>query len=325
MEPHERIMKWRERLVKVFHTSRGHDLLLYLLCLAVSFIFWIFQSLDTEVQRDYDFPFEIDQMPDTATFISPIPHTINVGLQGKGSQLLSYSWGHLPTLKVSFNDYVADQGRWYLPFAKLESRVRDLVGNGILITGIRPDSLRLAYTTLPPEKLPIRIDSEISANLEYVVSGALKANVDSVEVYSQTPLPSSIKSISTETIVRRNLTDTTYVDVKLRTIPGARAVPDRIRVCIPVEALIKKTQTVRIEALGVSNGHGLITFPSKVEVSYLVPISMFKNDEPLHLYVDFNEIIPGHSYLPLHLYNLPSYIRQPSLSVDSVEYLIDRQ
>lgn len=319
------IKEIKERLTEAVHSSRGKDVLLYLLFVCVAFVFWVLLSLDTEVQRDYDVPVVIENVPDSVTFVSNVPPTINIGVQAKGSQLLQYSWGHLASLKLNFNEYGnLDDGVFLMPTAKLESRVRDYFGSNVVINNVRPDSIRLTFTTMPGERLPIKINWDVTTNLEYMLSGALHADVDSVTVYSRQPVNASLNCVETERIVRKNLRDTTYVEVKLKPVAGVRIVPDRVRVCIPVEALINKKQSIRIEPLNVPDECNLLTFPSTVEINYLVPISRFNTDDPVKAYVDYGDIRPGKTYIPVHLSLLPHYMHNPSITPDSVEYIIDR-
>lgn len=314
---------WKKLISAELHSARGKDVLLYLLFVCVAFVFWLMLSLDSEVQRDYDVPLVIDDVPDSVTFITAMPATVNVGVQAKGSQLLQYAWGHIAPVKFSFREF-ASENVWAVTTAKMESRMRDYFGNGVMINSVRPDSLRLVYTTLPGEKVKLHIQGSVTTNLEYVQSGPLSANVDSIAVYSRHPLPHDLKIVETEPFVCRDLRDTTYVEVRLTPIAGMRFIPDRVRVCVPVEALVMKKQMVRIEAVNVPEGSALITFPSKAEVSFLVPVSRYKDDDELRVFADYNDIRRGSQYLPLHMSLMPSDIRQASVAPDSVEYIIDR-
>lgn len=314
---------WKELISAELHSARGKDVLLYLLFVCVAFVFWLMLSLDSEVQRDYDVPLVIEDVPDSVTFISALPSTVNVGVQAKGSQLLQYAWGHIAPVKFNFREFAADNV-WALPTVKMESRMREYFGNGVLINSVRPDSLRLIYTSLPGEKVKLRIHGSVSTNLEYVLSGALSANVDSIAVYSRQPLPHDLTYVDTESFACRDLRDTTYVEVRLVPIPGMRLIPDRVRVCVPVEALVMKKQTVRIETVNVPENSTLITFPSKAEVSFLVPVSRFKDDDIIRVFADYNDIKRGSQYLPLHMPLLPHDISQASVTPDSVEYIVDR-
>lgn len=53
-----------EKVSTALRSSRGKDVLTYLMFVAVAFVFWVFLSLDTEVQRDFEVPVEIVEIPD---------------------------------------------------------------------------------------------------------------------------------------------------------------------------------------------------------------------------------------------------------------------
>lgn len=304
-------------------TPRGKDVVTYLVFVCVAFVFWLLLSLDTEVQRDYDIPLEISGVPDSVTMISGVPKTINVGVQAKGAQLLPYNWGRISPLKLHFHEYVVDDNTWAVSSAKLESKVRDYFGGGMIINTIRPDSLRLIYTALPGEKVPLKVRVDVEPNLQCIISGPVTADVDSVMVYSPgrgSRIPSQVE---TELISRRNLKDTTFVEVKLRGVRGVRLIPDRVKVCIPVEPLIWKKQTVKVGCVNLPHNCDLITFPSKIDVSYLVPMSRYNESISIGVAVNFREIVVSNHKAPVRLTDSPTFIRNVSLDPDSVEYVIE--
>lgn len=323
MEIKNLIEQWRRQLGGALKTPRGKDVVTYLVFVCVAFVFWLLLSLDTEVQRDYDIPFQITEIPDSVTMISTPPTTINVGVQAKGSQLLRFNWGRIAPLKINFREFVDDENNWSVSSVKLESKMREYFGNSVLINSIRPDSLKLIYTSIPGEKVPLEIDIDVNPNLQYIISGDITTNIDSVMVYS--PEGRSIPSkVVTEKVVRRNLKDTTTVEVKFKHVAGVRFIPDRVSVKIPVEPLIAKRQVVRIHPENLPNKRDVITFPSRVEVSYLVPMSRY-NDEDDHIqaFVDFNDIATSRHKAAVHLSLLPPYISNVSIVPDSVEYVIE--
>ena len=55
-----------------------------------SFCFLVFLSLDSEQQRDYDVPVEIENVPDSITMLGRVPSSLNVSVQGKGYQLIRF-------------------------------------------------------------------------------------------------------------------------------------------------------------------------------------------------------------------------------------------
>lgn len=92
-----------------------------------------------------------------------------------------------------------------------------------------------------------------------------------------------------------------------------------------MEPLIARKQYVSVIGKNVPNDYTLITFPSKVEVSYLVPMSEF-NSEPyvLKAYVDYNEARHARNgKLKVTMSLMPELYRNASMTPDSVEYIIE--
>ena len=62
--------QWLSKLTKGARTSTGKNVLLYMLFVAVAFFFWMLMSLDSEIQREFDVPLEITDIPDSITAVS---------------------------------------------------------------------------------------------------------------------------------------------------------------------------------------------------------------------------------------------------------------
>ena len=289
---------------------------------AVAFVFWVLMSLDTEVQRDFEVPMEVTEVPDSVTLIGQLPPTLAVSVKGKDSQLLRFMWGKMSPVKFKWADNASD-GNMKLPGARLDSRLREYFGTGVEIVSCRPDSLRIPYTTQPGVKVKLLVQADIHPNLQYIVSGAPYANVDSVTLYSVNGIPHSLKVVSTEPIVKSDLKDTTRYEVKVKPIAGVRIIPDKVTVTVPVEPLIARKRMAVIEAQGVPEGKNLVTFPSKVEVSYLVPMSAYNDEYPLKAFVEYNDVKKPGNKIPVTLSMLPSIYHSVSFSPESVEYIIE--
>lgn len=297
-------------------------MLTYLMFVAVAFVFWVLMSLDTEVQRDFEVPMEVTEVPDSVTLIGQLPPTLAVSVKGKDSQLLRFMWGKMSPVKFKWADNASD-GNMKLPGARLDSRLREYFGTGVEIVSCRPDSLRIPYTTQPGVKVKLLVQADIHPNLQYIVSDAPYADVDSVTLYSVNGIPHSLKVVSTEPIVKSDLKDTTRYEVKVKPIAGVRIIPDKVTVTVPVEPLIARKRMAVIEAQGVPEGKNLVTFPSKVEVSYLVPMSAYNDEYPLKAFVEYNDVKKPGNKIPVTLSMLPSIYHSVSFSPESVEYIIE--
>lgn len=310
------------RIGSALRSNRGRDVLTYLMFVAVAFVFWVFMSLDSEVQREFDVPLEITETPDSVTLIGHLPPTLTVSVKGKDSQLLRFLWGNPPTIRFKWNDNISDR-RLFIPATRLDTRLREYFGSGVDLVACRPDSLAIPYTTMPGVKVPLKVQADIKTNLQYIVSGPLHADVDSVTLYSESGIPHSLQYVSTEPLITSGLKDTTRFEIKIKPIIGVRIIPDRVNVTVPVEPLISRKRTVVIEPQGVPAGKHLVTFPSRVEVSYLVPMSSYNEELPVKAFVEYADVHNPGNKIPVTLSMLPSIYHSVSVSPDMVEYIIE--
>lgn len=290
--------------------------------MAVAFVFWVFLSLDTEVQRDFELPVELADVPDSVTVIGQVPPALGVSVKGKDSQLLRFLWGKMSPIKFKWQENVQDAS-FVINKPRLESRLREYFGNGVQIISCRPDSLRLSFTSQTGVKVKLMVQADIHPNLQYIVSGPIKADVDSVTLYSVADLPRSLKFVSTEPIVKSDLNDTMRYEVAVKPISGVRIIPDKVVVTVPVEPLISRKRNVRIDVNNMPEGVSLITFPSKIEISYLVPMSAYNDDYQMKAYVDYRNVKPSRRKLPVTISAVPSVYHNVSFSPDSVDYIIE--
>lgn len=319
------IRKYRIALLRAARSSRGRDVMLYLLFVCVAFVFWFVLSLDSEVQKDYDVPVELEEMPDSVTLIGQMPSGFSVLVQGKGSQFLRFTWGRMPVMKVKFAENVVDGNVFALSRQKIDGRLRDYFGQGVSIMSVRPDSVRMEFTSAPGREVPVRINAEVHPDLQYLISGPLKSNVDSVKIYSVNGIPRSLDHVETEQIIRNGLKDTARIDVRIKPIPGFRIIPDRVIVTVPVEPLISRRRTVKVDVTGLPAGTRLFTFPSQVEVTYLVPMSAYNEDLPVKAFVDYQDVDPQKSRTRVILSQMPDICHNVTVSPDSVEFIIEKK
>lgn len=291
----------------------------------VAFVFWVLLSLDSEVQKDFEIPTEIIDVPENATIIGRVPSKFYVTVQGKGAQLLRFMWGKTTPIKLKFSDNITESGVFSMSRVKIDGKLRDYFGKGIQVTAVKPDSIRLPYTTMPGVALAIKINADVQPNLQCIISGPITSNVDSVKVYGLHGVPRNLSYVETEPINLSGIKDSTSIEVAIKPIEGLRIIPDNVRINIPVEPLISKKRNVPIEVIGTSDKMGIITFPSAIDVSYLVPMSRYNENYPIKAYVDFNQVDSLIPRVAVEISSVPDYYKNLAISPDSVEYVLEKK
>lgn len=316
----------RDKIRHQLNSRNGRNTLTFLVFLAISTLFWFLMSLNDDIQHDYELPVTINNLPEDITLLSSHGETpvIAVTVRDKGVNHLSKRFIKSGALKIDYRDFTeADNNRLSLSEAQLGAALRQYFGSTATITQ-STDSLSIPYTTLPPVKVPIIFKTQIRPKPQFTVCGPLKSSADSVLIYSATPIDDRIRSISTDMIRTDGISDTTTVSVPLAVPAGCRAVPSDITVTIPVEPLVSKTFTIPVEPVNAPDGTTMVTFPSSVSFTCLVPMSLYNSaGYPLKAYADYNKRTANAITLEMSL--MPDNYMNGTLSPASVEYIIENR
>ena len=200
-------------LKEFLSSSKGRDILLYLVFVIISFAFWAILSLNNLIQDNYKVRFRITGIPQGVTMINDYPREFNVTVKNNGYVLLKYMIGDNPEITVDFKKYANGNGQMLISRQELEDMLVVEFGSGTSIVSFSPESLSIKYTSLPGKKVPVEIFGDYVANFQYVVNGEIVAVPDSVTIYSDAGNLSAINKVRTEKIISRNLTDSLYVKI----------------------------------------------------------------------------------------------------------------
>ncbi len=311
------------------HSSRTNSILLYLTCLVISFLFWLFLTLSNETQKDLTMPLKLTSVPDSTTIISGLPDEVKVSVRDKGSALLRYDFGNEPTMTVDFKECASTGGSLKISSIEMLARVRKLFSNTTAVVAVSPDSLNVKYTNLPGKRVPVKLDMNVSADFRYVMNGETMLSSDSVTVYSDQNTLGGITTVQTRRISESGLTDTLTREIEIVPIAGAKIVPSSITVRVPIEPLIAKKQSVNVDVVNKPIGVNVITFPSVVEASFLVPQSIYRNVLDIRAVVNYNDILmhvdDGNGKVAVNVVEMPAECRNMSLEPDSVEYIVEKR
>lgn len=320
-----KIAEIKVRVAQALNSRNGRNTLTFIVFLCIATLFWFLMSLNDDVQRDYELPVRIEGLPSDMTLLTGgagSPVAINVSVRDKGANQLPRRFKH-NTLNIDYRDFTdKENNRLTLSSAQLNNCLRQMFGSTATIITQTPDSLSIPYTTLPPTTVAIKPLINITPKPQFIQNGPIKLSVDSVKLYSSSPQSQLIKYIYTDELQRSSISDTTTVTVKLQVPAGCRAVPDHVKVTIPVEPLVSKTIIVPVEPVGNPDGTTMITFPATVAYTCLIPMSQFNlSSYPMKAYADYSKRNGNSIELDMSL--IPENYMNGALSPTSVEFIIE--
>ncbi|MGN0238004.1 MAG: hypothetical protein ACI4AK_07990 [Lepagella sp.] len=296
---------------------------MFLVFVVIAAVFWFITALNESVSQSFDVQLTISNIPDSVTFITDPPTDFHVSLRDKGTNILRSGVFKNPVVEVNFEDY-ARHGVFRISASDLNAEIKADLGSNASIAGISIDSLRLYYTDQPGRRVPIVVQSDLSAASGYVISGNPTPVKGSVLAFSIRDEADTLRRVFTKKVVKKDLSQSTVVTVPIIAPANVKLVPSEIEVRINVEPLVRKETYIRVDVDNLPAGEGLLLFPNSVPVSFYVPMSRFNDDSfPIRVYVDYQDThkTPG-SRIPLYLVDSSGALINPALSSDSVEYTL---
>lgn len=319
----ERPSRFKRYFLKVRNSGKTKDFLGFLVFVCIAAVFWCILALNDESQRSCEVTLSIDNVPDSITFITMPPARLKVSVNDRGLNMFRHVVSGVPVLHLRFSDFVSGN-RFVVDHASLLAAVRAVFGATAAVGSVVPDSISFAVTSLPPRRVPIRIDYDVTAAPGMVV-GSPKLTDDFVNIYGYSSID-TVRYIMSDRILLRNLERSQTLDVPLKAVPGTRIEPSEVKVTFPVEQLVRKEADIHVVSDQIPAGQDILFFPARVRVAFYVPMSRYNDGTPdIKVEASFNDAVKSESdKVGVRVVSKPSYISNVELLQDSVEYSLVR-
>lgn len=306
-------------------SSWFHNILMFLIFIAIAAVFWLVVAINDDITETFEVKINIQNVPDSVTFINDPPSDMHVTFRDKGTNILRTGVIKHPTVNIDFREY-ARNGVLRLSNADISAELKKGLGGMALISSFSIDSIRSYYTTEPGKRVPVVVQSNVTAASGYIISGTPVPETKTVLIYSVHEENDTISHVLTQRLQKKDLSQSTVFDVNLLPIPNVKIVPSAVKIKVNVESLVHKEAYISIDPLNVPQGQKLLLFPSSVPVSFFVPMSKFNDENPnIHVVIDYNDIKSGPTdMLPVRISASSSDYVNVTLKTDSVEYTLIR-
>ena len=300
--------------------------LIFLFFLALSSVFWIFQTLNETYEEDFQVPLELRNVPSNVVITTDLPENLHILLRDKGSQLLAYRYTRqFKPVVVDYNTYSNPSGHVSILGNELQRQIAAQLLPGTQMLGLKPDTLDFYYNFGQFKRVPIRPLGEVRAGRLYSLAKTVYSE-DSVTVYASREQRDTITAAYLQPFNLRNLTDTTHVKSNFVKVKGAKFVPAQIGVTFCIDRLVEKTIQVPVQQVNFPASKQLRTFPATVKVTFQVGMGLYRKitSENFVLVVNYEDLLKNKStYCHLSLKTIPEGVSHVRISPQDVEYVIE--
>ena len=298
-----KIKKWLHNANVFFRSERSKEVITFLLFLGLSFLFWVLQSLNEEVEASFKIPIRFTNVPDKVMITNEYPQYLDIRIRDNGTTMMNYMIDRFVPVEIDFNQYQNKRGQFTISLAKLSTLVRKQLKNTTGLVSISPDSLTLYYSQNKGAKFKLRLVGSVSTIPQCVINGEISSGTDSVTVYAPSYILNSIKR-------------------------GAKIVPDKVKIMVPVEEITMKKMTLAVKIENIPDNMTMLLFPATVEVSYMLPISHFAKVTAgdIEIGVDYGQIKNNSgNKLAVKVLKQPSFVKHLQVVPDSIEYILEEK
>lgn len=257
------------------------NLFVFIFCVLLSALMWIFIELMKEYTTDISYPIGFTSVPSHLMLVNQADTTITVGLTAQGFELLeALYFKKKSSLEIDLSELRIRQDNEgyaaFMPAANLLRQVNRQLGSSKPVTYLKPDTLFFRFSEVAQKRVPVMLNIMLDFENQYQL-------YDSITFSPQAILVSSIRNVidtitRVYTVYRKiSAVDSSFsLSVPLKkTLSSSilRFSQDSVTVNIPVA---RYTEAVFDVPVAIDKPGNIKVFPEKVQVTCLVPMKSFR-------------------------------------------------
>lgn len=308
-------------------SDKSREFFVFLFFFLVAGGFWLLQTLNNDYEKEFSIPVRLKGVPDDVVITSEPASEMKVKVKDRGTVLLNYMLGKsFFPVTLDYADYKGTNNHVRIYASQLEKKVQAQFNVSTQLLAMSPDTLEYIYAAGASKRVPVRLQGAVSAGRQYYLADTI-FSPDSVLVYAPGNVLDTITMASTLPIKQENITDTLQKTVSLTMQKGVKFVPSAVELTLPVDVYTEKTVEVPLRGTGFPVDKVLRAFPSKVQVTFQIGMSRFRqiDAEDFPIYVPYEELLHlGSDKYTVKLRSLPEGVRHIRINPSQVDFLIEQ-
>ena len=317
-----------EKIRSFLLSKKSREFLIFLFFALVAFCFWLLQVLNDDYETELSISLRMKNVPENVVLTSELPSELKVGVKDRGTVLVNYMLGQtFYPVTIDFEEYIEKGSQVRILSSSLAKRIASQLNQSTKIHTIKPDTLEYIYTKGVGKKLPIKFRGEVKAQRQYYFADTI-FSPDSVMVYAPREILDTMTAAHTELLEIGEVSDTLRRELHLMPVRGARFTPSQCDVTFLVDVFAEKTVEVPVIGINFPDDKLLRTFPSKVNVTFQIGLSQFKNitGEDFTVVVDYLQLQENsNDKCRPTLLRSPENVNHVRLSPQAIDYIIEQK
>lgn len=307
---------------------------IFLFFLFFASFLWYLNKLNHEYTIDLSYPVRFTNLPSDRVFVKESEATLTLKVRAHGYTLLKFKMSsvlaplNIDLKEVKLSRLNGSKTTYFLLSSRVQTMLADQINPDMQLESIAPDTLYVDLSRMERKVVAVKENLILQCEKQYMLSGFPQLEPDSVVVSGPASLVDTLSFWPTKPKKMENLKQSTAGFLSLINIPGIVPSTRRIEFNVPVEKFTEGVVSVPIQVINVPAEIHLMLLPAKVNVSYMVALSRFKEVTPsgFKLLVDYNSISSQMTdKLKVNFEGQPDFVANVSVNPTFVEYIIQKK
>lgn len=326
-----------EQLKSIFLESKEGKIKLnqkasiFLFCFLLSTFFWFLSALSKDYKTELNFPLEYTGFSDNFILMETPLKRLKGRVEGSGYELLGEQLSlnnSQIAVDLSFARAAKGDDRYFIETKNIRPKVLEELDRDIQLMNLYPDTLFFKTQARVSKEVKLISDLDLSFASGYRQRGEVLITPSRIKISGPVGFIDTVQSIALEKLELSDLEDSTVIDLALvlpKEINGLKSEQEKVKVEIPVEKYTEKNLEIKLEVSSENSNWRIKTFPEKVALSILVPISKYEalSPELIRAKVNYQPALhEGTDKLKVEVTGLPPYAELVRVNPDRVEYIL---
>ncbi len=309
-------------------------ILIYLIFVCFSTVFWFLNKLGNEFNSTINYPVRYANLPSNKVLVSELPPKLKLQVTAPGYSLLKYKLSPVPfPVVINLNDYAKQISkesveRFTIHTRQIKSDINQQLGKDIVVLDVLPDTITFHFANVINKKVALAANVNLNFAPQCMLDGNIRFSPDSIVVSGPEFILDTIQYIFTKKHKFKDLNKPIERNISLQEIENLSFAKKKVNMKLPVSKFTEADISTPIYPINVPDSLYLITFPQKAKISYLVSLSNYDkiNELDFRLEVDYLEIekLLGQK-LSVNLKHSTDKASSISFTPTIVEYIIEKK
>lgn len=301
----------------------------FLVFFSLSVVLWLLINLSKSYTSDVEFEVKYINLPIDKVLQSKPIDKLEASVVSTGFNLLRYKINSKEVL-IDLKNVAYKSGTtfYYLPNKHL-SDLKAQLNVDTKIDRIKQDTIFLNLGINISKRIPVKLVSDIQYKLGYNLIDEIYLTPDSVNIIGPKAQLDTIHAINTKQLVLTDVSEVIQQNIELQ-LPISEQVATSdlmVKVSAKVDKFTEGSFTVPFTVINIPSNYSVTTFPSEIEVTYIVALSNFSKitEESFVIECDFEHAIKNElNYLIPVLKQTPTLVSSYKITPNKIDFLIEK-